>query len=382
MTETTPASVASGGEQHVMRTPRAIDIDITARCNLRCSYCYFFDDPARAYSDVPTDDWLRFFGECGRLGVMRVTIAGGEPFIREDLPVLIESIVRNRMRFSILSNGSLITDNCARLLAATKRCDQVQVSIDGSRASVHDVCRGVGAFDGAVRGIALLQAHGIEVTSRMTIQRHNVDDIDATIRFLLDDLHMASVSTNAAGAIGSCNRNAGSVALSAAEYGRAMVSVSRLRERYGERLTAQAGPLASALMWRRMEDARKSGLAAFGEGGALTACGCVWERMAVLADGTMAPCTMLPHLAMGHIGSDDLGEIWRDSPVMRRVRQRSRIPLDSFEFCASCPYIPYCTGNCPGLARSGAGTDEHPSPDGCLREYLRAGGTLAEETHQ
>ena len=105
-------ATAGGGQPNrsVMRTPRKLDIDITARCNLRCRYCYFFSNPAVEYRDLPTEEWLRFFDELGTLGVMEVTLAGGEPFIREDLATLLEGIVRNRMRFSILSNGALIDD--------------------------------------------------------------------------------------------------------------------------------------------------------------------------------------------------------------------------------------------------------------------------------
>ena len=75
----------------VMRTPRSLVIEITARCNLRCRYCYFFNNPAMVYRDLPTGEWLSFFDELGSLGVMNVTLAGGEPFIREDLPVLLEA---------------------------------------------------------------------------------------------------------------------------------------------------------------------------------------------------------------------------------------------------------------------------------------------------
>ena len=115
-----------------MRTPRSLSLEITARCNLRCRYCYFFDNPAVEYRDLPTDEWLRFFDELGSLGVMKVTLAGGEPFIRKDLPALIEGIVRNRMRFSFLSNGGLIDDEIAAFIAGTGRCEYVQVSVDGS----------------------------------------------------------------------------------------------------------------------------------------------------------------------------------------------------------------------------------------------------------
>src|SRR4030042_4701353 len=108
----------------VMRTPRKLDIDITARCNLRGRYCYFFNNPAVDYLDLPTEEWLKFFDELGALGVMDVTLAGGEPFIREDLTTLLEGLVRNRMRFTLLSNGALIAAEIANFFPPPGRCDR------------------------------------------------------------------------------------------------------------------------------------------------------------------------------------------------------------------------------------------------------------------
>ena len=50
--------------------------------------------------------------------------------------------------------------------------------------------------------------------------------------------------------------------------------------------------------------------------------------------------------------------------------------LTDFDFCVECPYIPYCTGNCPGLAYALTGQVDHPSPDACLRCFLEDGGTI------
>ena len=125
----------------VMRTPRSVDVEITSMCNLRCRYCYYFDNLSVTYQDLSTNEWLKFFDELGRCAVMDVTLQGGEPFIRKDLPELIESIVANQMRFSILSNGSLIDDRIASYIAQTNRCDSVQISVDGSCPEIHDICR-------------------------------------------------------------------------------------------------------------------------------------------------------------------------------------------------------------------------------------------------
>lgn len=360
----------------VMRAPRSLVVEITARCNLRCRYCYFFNNPAVDYRDLPTDEWLKFFDELGSLGVMRITLAGGEPFIRNDLPALVAGIVRNRMRFSVLSNGGLIDDDIAAFLAGTGRCEYVQVSVDGSCADVHDSCRGKGAFDGAVRGIRTLQRHGLFVAARTTIHRNNVHDLENVARFLLEDLGLPDFGHNVAGYLGACCANAQDVLLTLAERQQAMATLLRLAEKYPGRLVAQAGPLTDARMWRRMEDARAQNAPAFRNGGHLTGCGCPSNKISVRADGAIVPCNMLEHVVLGRINRDSLADVWQHSPALNQLRRRSAIPLAEFEFCAGCPYVPYCTGNCPGLAYSLTGSVDHPSPDACLRRFLEEGGVI------
>ena len=360
----------------VMRTPRTVDIEITPRCNLRCRYCYFFNNPAVNYRELPADEWLKFFNELGSLGVMNVAVAGGEPFIRDDLPVLLEGIVRNRMRFSLLSNGSLIDDEIAAFIAGTHRCENVQVSVDGSCAKIHDSCRGKGSFDGAIRGIRTLQRHRINVAVRVTIHQKNVDDLEQTAHLLLEELGLPAFSTNSAGYLGTCRMNAEDVLLNIQERKVAMATLLRLAEKYPGRISANAGPLSEGYAWHRMEEARASGAPAFPNGGHLTACGCPSNKVAVRADGAIVPCTMLAHMKLGQINEDSLLEVWQHSVALNQLRSRHTIPLTGFEFCAGCSYIPYCTGNCPGLAYTLTGMVDHPSPDACLRRFLAEDGAI------
>ena len=360
----------------VMRTPRSLDIELTARCNLRCRYCYFFNNPAVEYRDLSTGEWLKFFDELGSLGVMKVALAGGEPFIREDLSVLLEGIVRNRMRFSLLSNGTLISDEIAAFIARTGRCEYVQVSVDGSCAKVHDSCRGQGSFDGAIRGIRTLQLHRINAAVRVTIHRYNVHDLENIARFLLEELGLPSFGINSAGYLGTCCKNAEDVMLNTEERKEAMATLLRLAEKYHDRIAAQAGPLTEGRMWRRMEEARVKKAPAFHNGGRLTGCGCPTHKISVRADGAIIPCNMLAHVELGRVNQDSLVEIWKNSPALNQLRNRHTIPIAGFEFCAGCSYSPYCTGNCPGLAYALTGKIDHPSPDACLRRFLEAGGMI------
>ncbi len=360
----------------IMRTPRNVDIEITSRCNLRCRYCYYFDNPKVAYRDLPTDEWLRFFDELGQCAVMDVTLQGGEPFIRKDLPQLIDGIIRNHMRFSILSNGTLIDDHIAAFLADTNRCDSVQISVDGSSPESHDACRGKGSFEGALRGIRTLQCYEVPVAVRVTIHRRNVHDLEAIARLLLDNLGLGGFSTNAAGYLGTCRQNAREVMLTTQARQIAMETLLRLSERYNGRISAQAGPLAEGEMWCKMEEARVNEDPAFPDGGALTACGCHNNTINVRADGVITPCCMLPHMELAHINETYLTEIWQHHPDLNQLRRRHTISLTAFAFCDDCPYIPYCTGNCPGLAYTITDKVNHPSPDACLRRFLQEGGRL------
>jgi len=359
----------------VMKTPRTVDIDITNRCNLRCRYCYHFSGPGDVGSDLTKEEWLHFFEELNRAAVMDVVLAGGEPLVRNDLPEVIEGIVKNRMRFSILSNATLIDDAFASFLHATKRCNEVQVSIDGASPAVHDSCRGAGAFDKAVTGIRCLQRQQVPVAVRVTIHRHNVSDLANIAYFLLEELGLPSFSTNAASYLGLCRSNMDDVGLSVEDRILAMETLVRLNRDYEDRITANAGPLAETRLWSAMEQARTNKTALSG-GGHLTGCGCVMNTIAVRADGVIVPCTMLSHIELGMINRDDFQKIWQSHPEMVRMRQRQLTELRGFDFCRGCEFVEYCTGNCPGLAYTITGNINQPSPDACYRKFLQEGGRL------
>lgn len=254
------------------------------------------------YHDLPTAEWLAFFAELGALKVMNVILAGGEPFKRPDLPALLEGIVRHRMRFALLSNRALIEDGTAAFIATTRRCDYVQVSVDGASPAAHDAGRGRGSFKGALRGIRILQQHGVPVTVHVTIHRHNVHDLENIARLLLEELGLPGFSTNAAGYLGSCQQHADELLLTTAERQEAMTALLRLAARYPGRIQASAGPLAEGRTWARMEAARRDHAPPFAHGGRLTGCGCPRSEIsgshffAAYAGPSMNPTLVEPEL--------------------------------------------------------------------------------------
>ncbi len=362
----------------LMKTPRSLDISITNRCNLRCTYCSHFTGAGDVGQDLSKEEWLQFFEELNRCAVMNATLEGGEPFCRKDFEELIEGIVRNRMRFNILSNGTLITDEMAAFLASTGRCDGVQVSIDGSVPTTHDACRGEGNFLKAMRGIKSLQKYNVSVPVRVTIHKHNVRDLENVAELLLEDIGLPSFSTNAASYMGLCRQNTEQVQLTEKERSLAMETLLKLEKKYNGRISATAGPLAEGKDWLEMEKALREGQESIDGRGFLSACNGPMSQIAVRADGVMVPCGQMSHIELGRINRDSLQEVWQEHHELKRLRGRHKISLNEFEFCQGCEYINYCTGNCPALAYTILGKENHPSPDACLKRFLEAGGRLPE----
>ncbi len=362
----------------LMKTPRSVDLSITNRCNLRCTYCSHFTGAGDVSQDLPKEEWLQFFEEMNRCAVMNVTLQGGEPFCRKDLQELVEGIVLNQMRFDILSNGTLITDEMVAFLASTGRCDGVQVSIDGSVPTTHDACRGEGNFLKAMQGIKSLQKHNVPVSVRVTIHKQNVWDLENVSKLLLEEVGLSSFSTNAASYMGLFRKNTDQVQLNVEERSLAMDTLLKLDRKYNGRISASAGPLAEGKDWLEMEKACQQESETIPGRGHLSGCNGPMNTLAVRADGVMVPCSQMSQLQLGRINSNDLREVWQEHPELKRLRERHKISLHEFEFCQECDYIPYCTGNCPALAYTIVGKEDHPSPDACLKRFLEAGGRLPE----
>jgi SynChlorMet cassette radical SAM/SPASM protein ScmE len=359
-----------------MSTPKSVDLEITSTCNLRCKYCSHFTSAGEVGQDLSKEEWFEFFEELNRCAVMNVCLSGGEPFYRDSLKELIEGVVRNRMRFSILSNGTLITDEVAAFLASTKRCDSVQVSIDGSIPITHDAFRGKGTFFKAIEGIRSLEKHHVPVTVRVTIHRQNVTDLENVAKLLLEKIGLPGFSTNSASHMGLCRKNAEQVQLTTEERSLAMEALLKLNKKYNGRIGATAGPLAEGRDWLEMEQARREGKDRIPGRGYLISCGGVMSKMAVRADGVMVPCSQMPQIELGRINKDDLKEVWQNHPELKRLRERRTIPLSNFEFCKECDYINICAGGCPALAYTIVNEENHPNPDSCLTRFLEEGGKL------
>lgn len=105
---------------------------VTDRCNLRCQYCM----PAHGINIVDRKELLTFkemyriTRVLSELGVDKVRLTGGEPFVRKDFVNFLESLSfnKNLKEINITTNGALISSHIASL--EKMKINAVNLSID------------------------------------------------------------------------------------------------------------------------------------------------------------------------------------------------------------------------------------------------------------
>jgi SynChlorMet cassette radical SAM/SPASM protein ScmE len=213
----------------------------------------------------------------------------------------------------------------------------------------------------------LLVENDLPATVRVTVNHHNVDDLENIARLLLEDVGLPGFSTNEAEEMGTARCHGENIVLTPEERLRAMKTLEALNRKYDNRIEAQAGPLTMANMIADIEARMARGETGIPGRGTLCSCGGVFTKMAVLHDGTMVPCNMLPTLSMGVIGRNSMKDAWLHHPAINAVRYRRQIQIASLSSCRECPYIGFCTGGCPASVMSRQGRLYAADTASCLR---------------
>ncbi len=311
---------------------------LTERCNLRCRHCY---QQGAAGNELSLDEVRDAVEEAAEMiaawtdayGVRfsgSFNLTGGEPLLRDDLPDIGEEIVAHGFDLYLLTNGTLVTREKARMLSDIG-VSGVQVSVEGPQP-VHDRLRGDGAYGRAMKGVRHLLDAGHTVTLNATLSAVNSS--------ALEELRQAA-------------RDAGVQRLGisrlvpqgrGAEMIHAMLSPDEARRLYEQLFSSgTAGPeivtgdpVASQLSSPAVEIAHP----AVPSGG----CAAAVSGLTILADGSIIPCRRLP-VPIGTIRRDSLREIWTTSEVLNRLRDRTAYSGR----CGRCSRWPVCRG-CRAIA--------------------------------
>jgi len=173
-----------------VRPPVAVQWIATRACDLTCPHCYSHAG-ARGALELTTDEAKALLiDELAALGCPSLVIAGGEPFLRKDLPELVEHAAGRGVSWALHTHGRLVPRH--RDWLARFPPTMAAISLDGPEA-FHDAFRGRrGAYRDALAAIeTLLEAGCPEVVAGTTVTRRNAD--------LVADLYPAVAASGAHG---------------------------------------------------------------------------------------------------------------------------------------------------------------------------------------
>ena len=172
-----------------------------ALCNLACDYCFFLEKKELypgsrlRMSEAVLDEYIRQLIESHRSDQVAVSWQGGEPtlmgldFYRQVM-ALEGKYRRPGMTFmnTMQTNGTLIDNDWCEFFKEHNFL--IGISIDGPR-ELHDTYRhdkgGKPTFDRVMRGLRLLQQHGVEFNVLTTVNRANAEQPLEVYRFLRDE---------------------------------------------------------------------------------------------------------------------------------------------------------------------------------------------------
>ena len=317
----------------------------TKACNLSCDHCYVAADTDRAPGELTTSEGKRLLEQLAAYGVPVVLFSGGEPLVREDLAELVGYATDLGLRAVLSTNGTLLTAERARALAAAG-LSYAGVSVDGRRET-NDAFRGQrGAFDAAVRGMEAAMDAGLKTGLRYTLTDRTAPDMAGVIDLLTD----IGVDRFCFYHLDYGGRGAPAGDLTPERRREAVERLCGLTREYheaGERIeTLLVGNYADAAFLveyarrefgpERAERVRRY-LAVNGGDPA-------GERVAdVDCVGNVHPTQFWQSYALGNVRDTPFGQLWDDdsNPVLAALRNR---PENLSGRCADCQHADICRG--------------------------------------
>jgi radical SAM protein len=319
--------------------------EVTQACDLACVHCRASAQPQRHPMELSTDEGKHLIDQIAGMKIPVFVLTGGDPIKRPDLFDLIGHARSAGVRVSLTPSATplLTKEIIVRLKEAGLA--RLAVSMDGASPETHDVFRGMeGSFARTLDAVRWANEIGLPVQINTTFSRRNIAEIDDLVALMeslqitlwsvfflvptgrgkLNDLLNAEEFEQVFAKIYSLSRTASfDIKTTEAQHYRRFLLQQRVTERRaGTDLFANAQKVADAVgrAPRGLNDGK----------------GFVF----VSHTGDVFPSGFLP-LSAGNIRQQELGIIYRESPLFQSLRDTSKLEGK----CGSCEFKEICGGS-------------------------------------
>ncbi len=319
--------------------PITINWAVTNRCNFGCDHCYSRSD---TIEELDIDAVNSVLDKLAAAKIFSLNFGGGEPLLRKDLLEVARRAADLGFAVSMNSNGYLIDMDKARKLREAG-FSKVGISIDSPKPDVHDRFRGKkGSHEKAIAALAFLKQAGIETSISSVICRINIDDVDG----LIDMAVSAGVSNInfhnfKCSGLGFTNKDV--LDLTSEEWRDFYIKAIELKKTVKNIRISLEDPIISLLGEKNEETLVKGSV-------------CGKLSLNIKSNGDITPCGFIP-VVIGNMCRDDLIEIWNNSPVLYKMRNK-----EAKGKCLSCDSQSECLGGCTARTLALTGDMNNPDP--------------------
>lgn len=338
--------VAETQKRHRLLT---VQWELTYRCNEKCTHCYLdvFAPGADVPGELSTAECLRIIDEMAEMGVLNLTLSGGEILVRRDFFEIAQYARSKKFLLRLFTNGILITPALADRIAALHPY-MVELSLYSTQAQVHDrITRLNRSWELSTRAFRLLRERNIRTMMKTPLMRENYDELDA-LKALATDLgaqfkYDITITPKDTGGL----------------------------EPLQHRMTY---PQLVAMMRKEIEPELYIGRVVDDDH---RTCGISMNALAIDPYGNVYPCLQVRSNA-GNVRERSLRQVWEASPVWKEV---GSLTMGELPVCRTCELRTLCV-RCHGLALAEDGDLRAPATVNCRealarREALIARGDLS-----
>jgi radical SAM protein with 4Fe4S-binding SPASM domain len=317
--------------------------ELTLRCDLSCQHCSSRAGRPRP-DELTTAEAIDLVDQMADLGVLEVTLIGGEAYLHEGWTDVVRAIRRRGMECTMVTGGRGMTAERARA-ASDAGVLSVSVSIDGL-AATHDALRGLaGSHEAALGAMAHLAREGVQVSANTQIGRRNRRELEGVFDVLAGagahswQLQITVASGRAA--------DDPSILLEPYHLLEVMPAIARIKGR-ADAAGIRIWP-GNNLGYFGPFEALLRGESPLGRRGS---CGAGRSVLGIESSGAVKGCPSLPSAAYvgGSVREHRLRDIWERAAPLRFTREPRLGEL--WGHCRGCYYAEDCLGGCSWTAHS------------------------------
>ncbi|UEC41992.1 MAG: Radical SAM domain heme biosynthesis protein [Methanothrix sp.] len=299
--------------------------EVTGACNLSCEYCRASATPSPADGELSTKEALAFIDEVAPRRPMLI-LSGGEPLLRPDIFDIARYAMGRGVRVSLATNGTLLSPETVESIKEAGII-RVSISLDGPDPEIHDLARGEGSFDLAMRGIDMLRGR-VDFQINMTVTKENLGVVGATMD-LAEELGAVAFHLFFLVPTG---RGREEELVGPGEQDEILRQVARDSRNRKMEVKVTCAPQYGRIAEEVLTESERRGVLG-------SACLAGTSFVFVSRTGDVSPCGYLPIVA-GNVREERFSDIWESSQVFIDLRKRELVGrcggCDRREVCGGC----------------------------------------------